>query len=72
MLYQMTSRSLADISETLKGNTSEPQNSERKICRYSTSKDVYSINSEAKLSRRTTLYSPPDQDRSDSIPHFHL
>ena len=51
MLHQMPSRSLADITETLKGNTSETQNAERKIRRYSTSKDLYSINSEAEISR---------------------
>jgi hypothetical protein len=49
MFYQMTSHSLADITETLKGNAPEPQNAERKILRYSTPKRVYSINPEAKI-----------------------
>jgi len=71
MLYPITSRSLADITERLKGNSSEPPNANRKMRRYSTPKDVYSINSEAKISRRTIVFSTPDQDRSDLNPHFH-
>ena len=67
----MTSRSLADITETVKGNPAEPQNAEKKMRRYSTSKDVCSINLEVQISRRTTVYPPPDQDRSDVNPNFH-
>jgi len=60
----MTSHSLADITETPKGNNSEPPKADRKIRRYSTSKDVHSINSEANILRRTTAYSLPDQNNS--------